>query len=84
MFQHFNYLVIFTTGNDRRGTWFSGRAFASHDGDQGSIPGRDRPKSLEKVVTAPLPSARQQVRVLRVLGDDHYKQMPCVTVGVAR
>ena len=47
-----------------------------------SIPGRDRPKS--KVVTASLPNVRQQVRVSRVLGDDHNKGLACVTVGVAR
>ena len=34
------------------------RAFASHAGDRGSIPGCVRPNSL-KHVTAPLPSARQ-------------------------
>ena len=34
--------------------------------------------------TAPLPNARQLVWVSRVLGDDHYKRMPRVTVGVAR
>ena len=31
------------------------------------------------MVTAPLLNARQQVRVSRVLGDDHYKWMPLVT-----
>ena len=30
-------------------------------GDLGSIPGRDRPKSLKQVVTALLPNVRQQV-----------------------
>ena len=45
------------------------RAFASHAGERGSIPGRDRPR------TAPLSSARHQVRVSRVLGHDHYKRM---------
>ena len=48
-----------------------------------SIPGRDRPKSKEQVVTAPLPNARRKVRVSRILGDDHNKRMPRVTVGVA-
>ena len=28
-------------------------------------------------------NARQSVRVSRDLGDDHYKRIPCVTVGVA-
>ena len=62
----------------------SSREFASHDEDRGSNPGRDRPKSLKQVVTAPLLSARQEVRASRVLGDDHYKRMTRVTVGVAR
>ena len=39
----------------------SGREFAPHVGDRGSIPGREMPKSLKQVVTAPLPNARQQV-----------------------
>ena len=34
------------------------------------------------LVTDPLPNARQSVRVSRVLGDDHYKRMPHVTVEV--
>ena len=38
---------------------------------------------LKQVVTAPLPNARQQVRVSRVLGDDHYKGLVHITVGVA-
>ena len=38
----------------------------------------------KEVVTAPLLNAQQEVRVSRVLGDDHYKRMPRVTVGVAR
>ena len=41
-------------------------------------------QSREKVVTSPMLYARQWVRVSRVLGDDHYKWMPRVTVGVAR
>ena len=55
----------------------SGKAFASHAG-------RDRPKSLKQVhvVTAQLPSARQQVS--QNLEDDHYKGLVRVTVGVAR
>ena len=47
-------------------------AIILHAGDRGLIPGCDRPKSLKQVVTAPLPTARQHVRVSRVLGDDHY------------
>ena len=35
-------------------------------------------------MTVPLPNARQQVWVSRVLGDDHYKLVSHVTVGVAR
>ena len=57
----------------------SGRAFASHPGDWGSIPGRDRPKSIKQVVTTPLQSAWQHVHVSRVPGDDHFKRMPRVT-----
>ena len=38
----------------------------------------------KQVVTASLPNARQKVRVSRVLGDEHYKRMPRVKVGVAR
>ena len=36
----------------------SGRTFASHEGDQGSIPVHDIhvPKSLKQVVVAPLPA----------------------------
>ena len=34
--------------------WLSAKAFASHAGDQGSIPGQHRPKSLKQVVTGPL------------------------------
>ena len=33
--------------------WCSGRAFPSHAGFRGSISGRDRPKSLKRVVRAP-------------------------------
>ena len=50
-----------------------------------SVPGRDRPKSLKLVATASLwPNARQQVWMLRVLGNDHYKRLARVTVDVAR
>ena len=59
--------------------WRRGRSFASHVGDLGSIPGRDQPKSLKQVVTAPLPNARQQMCVSRVLGDYHYKVLARVT-----
>ena len=64
--------------------WRSGSAFASQAGDQCSIPGRDRPKCIKQVVIAPLPNARQQVWVSRVLGDDHYKGLARVKVGIAR
>ena len=40
--------------------------------------------SLKQVVSAPLPNARQQVRVSPFLGDDHYKWLTRVAVGVAR
>ena len=56
--------------------------FFSHAGVLGSIPVRDRPISFKKkqVVTAPLPNARQQVWVPRVLGEVG----PCHSIGVAR
>ena len=47
-------------------------AIILHAGDRGLIPGCDRPKSLKQVVTAPLPTAHQHVRVSRVLRDDRY------------
>ena len=37
-----------------------------------------------QVMSAPLPSARQQERVSRILGDDHFKRMACFTEGVER
>ena len=75
--------LFFCIMMDRSGGSF-GKAFASHAGDGCSILGRDIPKSFKQVVTGPLPNARQQVRLSRVLGDDHYKRMTRVTVGVAR
>ena len=36
----------------------SGRAFASHAEDRGSVPGRDWPKSLKQLVTTPLQNAQ--------------------------
>ena len=42
------------------------------------------PAVTDQVVTSPLLYARQWVRVSQVLGDDHYKWMPRVTVGVTR
>ena len=59
-------------------------AVALHAGDRGLVFGRVRPKSLKQVVTAPLPNARKQVWVLRLLADDHYKGLALVTVSVAR
>ena len=59
--------------------WLSGRAFASHAEVLSSISGCDGPRSLKQVMTAPLQSALQLV-----LGDDHYKRMTRVTVGLAR
>ena len=56
----------------------------SHVGDRGSITGRDKPKSLNQVVTAPLPNAEQQVRVSRIQGDDRYKRKFPVKESVAR
>ena len=39
--------------------WLSGRAFAPHTGDLGSITGHDSPNALKQVVAAPLTNARQ-------------------------
>ena len=41
-------------------------------------------KSLKQVMTAPLPNARQEVWVSRVLRDDHYKPISRDTVGLAK
>ena len=38
-----------------------GGALASHAGERGPIPGRDRHKSLKQVVTATLPNPQQEV-----------------------
>ena len=40
-----------------------------------SNPSCNRPNSLKRVVTAPVPNARQQAWVSRVPGDSHYKQI---------
>ena len=64
--------------------WLRGIAFTSHAGNRGSIPGRERPNSLKQVVTAPLLNAWQRVCVSRDLGNDHYKEVARITVGVAR
>ena len=47
------------------------------------IPAATGLSRYEQIVTAPTPTDRQQVRVSRVLEDDFYKRMSCVTVGVA-
>ena len=52
-----------------------GKAFSHADG-WGSNPGSDRLESFKQVVTAPLPSAQQQVLVPRVLSDDHINGCP--------
>ena len=44
---------------------------------------RDGPKSLNEVVIASLPNAQQQLRVSRVLGDNPFKRMTRVMVGLA-
>ena len=51
LFKH--KVVLFSTLIRLR--WERDRAFASHVGDRGSIPGPDSRKSLKQVVTAPLP-----------------------------
>ena len=47
-----------------------------------SNPSRDEPKSLKQAMTAPLQNARQPALVSRVLVDDYYNPMPCVTICV--
>ena len=49
-----------------------------------SVPRRDSPGLLKQVVTAPLPNAGQHQWMLWVIGNDHYKRMSHVTVGVMR
>ena len=56
----------------------------SHAVCRGSMHGRNAPNSFKQVVTAPLPNARQQEWVSRVLGDDHYKGLARVTVDVVK
>ena len=63
-----------------RAHWYSVRLACMRSG---SIPGSDRPKLLKQAVTALMPSVWQQVRTSRVLGDDYYKRMTGVKVGVA-
>ena len=48
------------------------------------IPAATDPSRKKQLVTVPLLNAQHQVRVSRVLGDDQYKRMSRVTVGVAR
>ena len=58
-------------------------SFASYGGDRVSIPGSDRPV-IKTGSDSFIASALQQVWMSRVLRDDHYKQIICITVGVAR
>ena len=58
-----------------------------HAEDRGSIPGRNRPKSLKQLVTAVTAThsaTGASELVSRVTGDGHYKRMFRVTLGVAR
>ena len=50
--------------------------------DRGSIPCRDRPKSLRQVVTGLLPNAWQQVWMSWVLDYDHNKNSRCGTSDI--
>ena len=64
------YQIRTPTNRPTRGTSMperrrGGRALASYVGDRGSIPGRDRLKSLKQVVTVPLRNARG-IRLARV------------------
>ena len=59
-------------------------AFVSHEEDWPLVSEarRNRPKSLKQ--TAPLLNYWQQVWVSRVLGDDYYKRMSCVSVACSK
>ena len=52
--------------------WLSCKAFTSHTVVRGSIPGGNRTESFKEVVTAPMPSNRQQVRVARAFRYDGW------------
>ena len=57
----------------------SGKAFALHVGHWGSIPSRDRPKSLKRIGHS---TAKCSATVASVtLGNYHYERMTHVTVG---
>ena len=47
--------------------WRRGRAFASHAGDRGSIPGRDRPKTVVKT-GSDKPTAKRSATSVSVTG----------------
>ena len=47
------------------------------------MPGRNGPNSLIQVVRVPISNAWQQQWVSQVLGNDHYKGLARITVGVA-
>ena len=67
-------MCFMTYVNLRR--WHSGRLDVRIPGATDQV--------VKQVVAALLLNARQLVGVLRVLGDDRYKRMPRITVGVAR
>ena len=63
--------------------WRSGRALASQEIGVLSSVWKTYCKSLNHVMKAPLSNASQQVCMSRVPGDDYYKELEGVTVGVA-
>ena len=57
---------------------------ASHAGDRGSIPGRDRPVSITGSDNSKAKRSTTFVSVTGFPGDYHYKGLVRVTVRVAR
>ena len=55
-----NYELLNLTFVETAAVSLWGRVVATHAGDWGSIPSRDRPKSLAQVLTAPLQNARNR------------------------
>ena len=54
--EHINFYLFVVLHLARPPRCLSSRALASHTGDPGSIPGRDRHTSLKQVVIAPMPA----------------------------
>ena len=63
----FILLILVLIANNLTPRWLSGRTFASHAQDRGSISDHDKPYSLIQVVTAPQLNVRQLMWVSGVL-----------------